>query len=78
MILPCLLYAHANECAFSFDYMEIICEQSVFQSRGENWIRLVQTSLFLLISRYVCVCVRERERERERDKKLTDGHVEYR
>ena len=26
----------------------------------------------------VCVCERERERERERDKKLTDGHVEYR
>ena len=73
MVLSCLLYDHANECAFSFDYMEIICKQSVFQSKRENWIRLVQTSLFLLISRCVCVCVRERER----DKELTDGHAEY-
>ena len=49
VILSCLLYDHANECAFSFDYMQIICKQCVFQSKRENWIRLVQTSLFLLI-----------------------------
>lgn len=71
MVLSCLLYDHANECAFSFDYMEIICKQSVFQSKREK----LDTScpdLFLLISRCVCVCG---VCERERDKELTDGSL---